>query len=359
MPPTTLDIWDQAQLTDQVRRRLMTKKESLPSLGDQIAPFRDVRERQVKTRIIDVDAFGVGNLRAPDANPRIHRTTMQIREELIELGLPDEMERLSESVLDKLSSTDENIRLSAGADVVTRGAVLAERSLRAVEKMRWSAFLNGYIDLDYQDSTSRRVPFAMPNDHKVTAGTLWSDTANADIIGQVRAWQKLISDKVGVYGLWIHMNSSTWEYVYNNAKIRALLSTYGRSLLVPTMEEVGKLFREGTEIKIYDAGYRDTVAGRPAITDNTVLGDSKLTKWLPDGKVLITPAGYNVDGEPIADTPNGRVRIATGYNSAIWKQGPATETILHPISKNEFLRHARANITRLLIPEAFVSATVL
>ena len=134
--------------------------------------------------------------------------------------------------------------------------------------MRWEAFLNGYITLDYDNNQNRRVTFGMPSGNKVTAGTLWSDTANADIVSQVRGWQKTVADQIGEYGLWIHMNSTTWEYVYNNAKIRALLSTYGRSLLVPTMEEVGKLFRDGTQIKIYDGGYRDTVSPR-ALTSPT------------------------------------------------------------------------------------------
>jgi hypothetical protein len=357
MPPATFDIWDQAQLTAQTVRALKTTKENLPSLGDQIAPYVDVRERRLKLRIVEVDAFGVGQLRAPDGDPKLFRTTQRVREELVELALPDEMERISEDILDKLDSTDPIIKLSAGADVVTRSAVLAERSIRRVERMRWEAFLNGYITLDYDNNTDRRVLFNLPGSHKVTAGTLWSDTVNADIIGQVRAWQKVVSDDVGEYALWLHMNGDTWEYVYNNQKIRALLSTYGRSLLVPTMDEVSKLFREGSRVIIYDGGYRDVGAnGTPGT--NLSLGDSQLTKWLPNGRVLLTTANYKVNGTQIADTPNGRVRIATGYNQAVWKQGPQAETILHPISKNEMIRHARANITRLLIPEAFFVATV-
>lgn len=359
MPPLTLDRWDQAQLTDVTQRAIKTSRENIPSLGDQIAPYNDVRERRLKLRIIEVDAFGVGQLRAPDGDPKLFRTTQQIREEWIDLALPDEMERISEDILDRLDSIDPQIRLSAGVELVTRTAVLAERSLRRVERMRWEAFLNGWITLDYDDNTDRRVTFNLPSSHKVTAGTLWSDTANADIIAQIRAWQKLVSDDIGEYATEIHMSSDTWEYVYNNAKIRALLSTYGRSLLVPTQDEVARLFRDGTTIHIYDGGYRDVVAGRPAIIDNTSLGDSRLTKWLPTGRVLLTTRGYKVNGTKIADTPNGRVRVATGYNTATWKQGPQTETILHPVSKNELIRHARANIVRLLIPEAFFVATVL
>ena len=318
----------------------------------------DVRDRKLKLRTIEVDAFGVGQLRAPDGDPKLFRTTQQVREEMIELALPDEMERLSEDILAKLDSTDPLIKMAGGVEAATRGEVLALRSLRRVEKMRWEMFLNGYITLDYDNNTARRATFDMPVGNKVTAGTLWSNPA-ADVISQVRGWQKTMADLIGVYGLWLHMNTNTWEYLYNNTVIAAKLSSWGRStMVVDGPAEVASLFREGSQIKIYDGGYRDAVNPRTKITDNTSLGDSKLTKWLPDGKVLITPANYQVDGQPIADTPNGRVRVATGYNSAVWKQGPATEMILDPISKNEFMRHARANISRMLIPEAFMVATV-
>lgn len=369
MPPVTFDIWDQAALTAQIRRKITTGKENLPSLGDVIAPLQDVRERKLKFRIIEVDAFGIGQLRAPDGDPKLWRTSQRVREEMIELALPDEMERISEDILDRLDSTDENIRLTAGADVVTRGAVLAARSWRRVERMRWDAFLKGYVDLDYDDS-GLRLTYDIPNDHFVTAGTLWTDTVNADIVSQLRGWQKKIADDVGAYGTRIYMNSDTWELVSNNAKIAAKLSSWGRSLLIPSgVAEVASLLRGGqgdvtgspsTQIIIYDGGYRDVGSDVAGTGTNLVLGDSTLTKWIPYGKVLITTEpNLPETGEQIADTPNGRVRVATGYNSAVWKQGPAAETILHPISKNEMLRYARANIPRILIPEAFLVATVV
>lgn len=360
MPATTFDIWDQAQLSHAIERTLTTAKENLPSLGDQIAPKIDVQSRKVKYRITEVDAFGIGNLRAPDGNPVIWRSSVSYREEFIELALPDEMERISEDTMLRLQSSDEKIRRSAGADVVTRGRILALRSWRRIEKMRWEMFLTGKVTLDYQDNQAAQIDFGLPATHVVTASTLWTDTTNADIIAQVRAWQKLVADDIGVYGLSIHMNSDTWELVYNNAKIAAKLSTWGRGLMVPNKDDVARLFREGSEINIYDGGYRDTgITLNNQSTPNRSRGDVNLTKWLPYGKVLITPKGYNVDGEKIADTPSGQVMIATGYNSAEPRQGPQAETILEPISKNTFLRYANAAIPRMLLPEAFLVATVV
>lgn len=365
MPPILFDRFDSAALSFQIQRSLETGLEKLPSLADQIAPFEDVRDRSVKFRRVEVDAFGVGQLRAPDASPRLWRTTHRIREELIDLALPDEMEHISEDTLAKLDSSDPLVQMSGGVDLITRGQVLARRSARRVEKMRWDAFLKGYVDLDYEDS-GERITFAVPNDHfvDVTGTGPWT-TTSTDIVSQIRGWQKKVADDIGEYGTQIHMNSDTWELVFNNAPIRDLLSSWGRSLMVPTgTTEVASLLRGGTgdettaprtQIIVYDGGFRDVGTA----TGNLGLGMSQITKWIPYGKVLITTPYVLGTGERIADTPNGRVRVASGYNSATWVQSPQAETVLQADPPHdEFLRYARANIPRLLIPEAFFVATV-
>ena len=360
MPITTFDIWDQAQLTHAVQRALTTGKENVPSLAAQIAPLTDVQSRKVKYRISEVDAFGVGQLRAPDGNPQLYRSSITYRDEFVELALPDEMERISEDVMLRLQSSDPNIKASAGVDVVTRGKILAERNRRRIEVMRWEAILTGKVTLPYLDS-NYQIDFGLPATHVVTAGTLWSDTTNADIISQIRGWQKVVADDIGHYATKIHMTSNTWDYVYNNAKIAAKLSTWGRGLMVPSSrEEVASLFRDGSEIVIYDGGYRaeGVKLGADSTKPNSSRGDANLTKYLPDGKVLLT-TDYVIDGEPIADTPNGQVMVATGYNTADVRQGPQAETLLDPMSHNTFLRYGSAAIPRIRLPEAFLVATVL
>lgn len=360
MPPVKFDPWDQAQLTGLINRSLTVGKEGTPSLADQIAPKVDVQARKVKYRIVEVDAFGVGQLRAPEGNPRQFRSKHRVRDEMIELALPDEMERINEDTMLKIQSSDPLISQAGGVDLVTRGRILATRNQRAVEKMRWDMFLNGSITLNYDQGSQETITFDLPSTHVTTAGTLWTNTS-ADIIGQIRAIQKLIADDIGFYGTKIHMNTDTWDLVYNNAPIRTLLSSYGRSLLVTSgPAEVAQLFREGTEIILHDGGYRDILADSvyTGANPNKARGDANLTKWLPYGKVLIT-TDYVIDGERIADTPNGQVMIASGYNSAVALQGPQAETILDPISKNHLLRYAGAAIPRMRIPEAFYVLTVV
>lgn len=354
------DPWDQAQLTHLINRQITVGRENTPSLADQIAPKRSVQARRVKFKVASVDAFGVGQLRAPDADPQLTRTQINREERLVDLALPDEMERISEDVQQKLASSDQNIRDAGGADLTTRGAVLAERSRRAVERMRWDAFLTGKVRTDYTDSASV-IDFGLVGTHVVTASTLWSDTGNADPVSDLRTWQRVLANDVGFYGLKIHMNTNTWEYVYNNKKLREyLVPNNSRSLLIPNKGDFTSLLYEGSEVVVYDGGYR--AVGSDRNTDGTPKGElgrgwSSMTPWLPDGKVLITTP-YSIDGEQIADTPEGMVAVASGYNTVDWRQGAQAEQILHPISKNLFLRYGNAAIPRVLIPEAFFVATV-
>lgn len=101
---------------------------------------------------------------------------------------------------------------------------------------------------------------------------------------------------------------------------------------------------------IYDNGYRDV--------GQTGIGRPSLTKYLPDGVVLVT-TDYTIDGHNIADTLDGEVVISTGYNATTTRVGEQAEVMLDHISKTHFLRYASARIPRVLIPEAFIYAKVL
>jgi hypothetical protein len=65
------DIFEQAGFTDLVRRRLQTMWESIPAMGDQIAPNKSVYDRTIEREIAEVASFGVAQFRARDATPAI------------------------------------------------------------------------------------------------------------------------------------------------------------------------------------------------------------------------------------------------------------------------------------------------
>jgi hypothetical protein len=343
------NIFDQAALTNVINYPILTAQENEPTLGEQIAPSVDVQSREVKINVRDVHAFGKGQLRAPGASPALYEPKVSLREEVIELAILSEEHRINDEDYLALKSTDENYRKKAGLSIVERGNILAIRNRRLADVHRWDAF-SGETVLTYPNGSSLTVDYGFPSGHKPTAGTLWSDTTNSDPIADLKAWQKLSAVEIGHYGTQIHMSSDTWDYILENEKIAEYLTGSDRGLYVVRKDDVLALLRDGTQIIITDAGYRDEGVG-------TARGVNTLTRYLPQGKVLITTP-YTIEGERIADTPNGQVIVSTGYNSVAIRQGPQAEVLLEQRSKTHMLRYESAKIPRILHPGAFVYATV-
>lgn len=342
-------IWDQAVLTNLINRDVETQQEREPTIGERIAPSVDVQSREVKIEVNDMEAFGKGQFRAPGATPPLVEFAAQRREEVMELALLDEMHRIKDEDWIRLNSNDQNIRRSAGVQLVDRGNALAIRNRRLREAMRWDAF-DGEAVITYPNGSQVKIDYGIPADHKPTASVLWSDLVNSDPINDIKTWSNLIADKTGHYGLRVHIATEVWEYIQQNEKVAGYLTGSDRPLLIPRQSDVLALLRDGTEIVITDAGYRDEGVG-------IARGVNSLTRFLPKDKVLITTP-YSIDGERIADYCSGQVVVSTGYNQAAIRQGPQAETILDHISKTHFLRYASAGIVRVHQPEAFLWATV-
>jgi major capsid protein E len=359
MPFETFDLWDQATLTDVIQRppagRAPGAAEDSPNLlGETIAPLRSYPGRTAKVRVAELRPFGTGQFRAPDATPALFKPAVQWSEQILELVLIDEMERISEEDWLKLNSADEAVKRSAGASLVDRGRILQLRNVRATEKMRWQAF-QGQVTVTYPTGSQYLVDYGLPTGHKPTVSTLWSDTTNADPVADIQAWSELIAADSGFYGNTLHMNSKTYNYLIQNAKVKSAINFYAPSantIYRPRREDLLNLFTSfatDVQIKIYDNGYRDIGA--------TTYGVGSITKYLPDGKVLMT-TDYTLDGVNIADTLDGQIVVSNGYNSVDIRQGEQAEVLLDHISHTHFMRYASARIPRLLVPEAFIYATV-
>jgi hypothetical protein len=344
------DIWDQAVLTDLIVRPLQTQFEDQPRLGDLIAPMKPIQARNAKLRVRQTLAFGAGQFKAPDATPGLYKPNQTWSESVIELLLLEEMERISSEDFMKLNSSDEMIRRSAGVDLVERGQILQLRNERLTEIMRWAAF-SGALTVTYPSNQSLFIDYGLLATHKPTVSTLWSNTASADPITDIRSWANTLATDSGYYGVRLHMASETYDYLVRNASIKALLTATNRSMLIPTKQDILALLRDGTDIVIYDNGYRADTVGSNRGTPNS------LTRFLPPGKVLMTTE-YSIEGQNIAETLDGQVMVSSGYNSVDIRQGPQAEVILDHMSKNHYWRQASARIPRLIYPECFLWATV-
>lgn len=345
------DLWDQAVLTEMINRPLTTLYEDNPRLGDLIAPVKSIQSRVAKLQVAQTLAFGVGQFKAPDATPPLYKPDQTWREEIIELALLEEMERISGEDWLKLNSSDPMISKAAGVSLVDRGRILQLRNERLTEKMRWSAF-SGSLTIQYDGGNSSLfIDYGLPSGHKPTVSTVWSNTGSADPIADIRSWSNQIGASSGYYGIKLHMSSNTYDYLVRNANIKAYLTETSRSMLIPTQDDILTLLRDGTEIVVYDNGYRAEGIGSDRGVPNS------LTRFLPDGKVLVT-TDYQIEGVNIAETLDGQVLVSNGYNSVSINQGPQSEVILDHMSKNHFMRVASARIPRLIYPECFLWATV-
>lgn len=349
------DIFDQAVLTDLVVKPLTIAREDQARLGDSISPLVSIQSRTAKLRVYDVVAFGIGQFKAPDATPALFKPTTTWREEVVELALLEEMERISGEDWIKLNSADENTRRVAGLDLVQRGQVLQLRNERLTEYMRWKAFA-GSLTITYPTGSQLFIDYGLPSGHKPTVTTLWSDTTNADPVADIQAWSEKLAADSGYYGTRAHMTSKTWDYLIRNAKIKAMLNFYAagaNTIQRPRRQDILELFTSfaaSVDVVIYDNGYRA----------EGVIGSGwpgSMTKYLPDGVVLMT-TDYSVDGQRISDTLDGQVLVSSSFNSVSINQGPQSEVILDHMTKNHYLRQASARIPRLIYPECFLYATV-
>ena len=347
------DYWDQAVLTDLVYQPLTTEWEDNPRLGDLIAPIEPIQSRVAKLRTAKTQAFGIGQFKAPGASPLLYKSGQTWQESIIGLALLDEMEQIDDETWMKLNSIDPVISKEAGVDLVTRGRILALRNERLTEWMRWQVFLNGSLTISYEKgATDLFIDYGYPAGHKPTAAILWSDVVNSDPVADLRAWSNLLAVDSGFYGMKLHMGSDTYDLLVRNTKIRNYLTATNRSMLIPTKQDILTLIREGSDIIIYDNGYRDESVGTARGIPNN------LTRFLPYGKVLVT-TDYMIDGVPIADTLDGQVMVAKDWKNADILQGPQSEVLFDSFSKSHFFRHASSRMVRVKYPEAFLSATVV
>lgn len=346
-----LDLWDQAAMTDLIVRPMTTEYEDQPNLGDRLMPVQTIQSRLAKLRVRHTVAFGLGQFRAPDASPGLYKPSQVMTDTIIELALLDEMERLTEEDWMKLNSRDDAVAMAAGVDIVTRGQILRRRNQRLTEWMRWQVLTTGTLTVTYPTGQQVFIDYGIPAANKVTAAPLWSDTTNSDPIADLRSWSNRLAVATGYYGRKVFMASETFDYIVENAKLKALLTATNRSMLLPNIDDVYTVLRDGTEIIIYDNGYRAEGAGI-----SRALPDS-LTRFLPPGKILMIP-DYSIEGVNIAETLDGLVTVSSSFNSVAIKQGMQAETLLDHMSKTHYFRVASSRIPRLIYPEAFLIGTV-
>lgn len=350
------DPWDFATLTQSIRRPLETKYESVSTVGQQIAPLLPVQTREVSIEARDVAAFGAGQYRAPDATPPLVEFNAQISRAKMELVLLDEMRRIKEEDWLNLTSPDQRIKEAVVASILEQGEMLAIRNRRLTEDLRWEAF-TGEAVITYRKNTDAeaqyKVDYGIPSSNFVAAtdsgGAPWDDHENSTPIEDIKKWCKIPTKTVGYKGTKVHLSSEAMEHLLASESLKSYLTGNDRARWIVTEEDV-KALLPGIEFIIDDTGYREELDGQ-----NFDRSKSSMKRYLPVNKAMIT-TDYSIDGEPLADMPDGLVTVCTGYNTTKNVQGEAAEVMLDQLSKTHYLRYASARIPRIHHPGAFVWA---
>jgi hypothetical protein len=223
--------------------------------------------------------------------------------------------------------------------------------------MRWQMLLNGRLTVSYPNSASLEIDYQFVTGHKPTMSVLWSSTTTADPVADVQTLSELMADDSGFYARYIHMNSKTFDYLVRNTKIINTINFFAggaNTIQRPRRQDILELFssfNQSQSVVIYDNGFRD------AGTDPEAIGRTSLTKYLPDGKVLLM-GPYSIDGTNVAETLIGQVLVSTGYNSTDIRQGYQNEIVVDPLSHTHYLRSAGCALPRLNYPEVVIAATV-
>jgi hypothetical protein len=143
----------------------------------------------------------------------------------------------------------------------------------------------------------------IPGTHTPTTGVSWSSTT-ADIIGDVKAWKKLIAADCGMAASDVYINSVVMEYLWKNTAIKTWFTDKNKEEYFRTGSISGLL---GLNWHVYDGGY---------VNDSDVfvnhIGDAELimlAQAAPDTFVLLE--GLSAD----EDAP----RNHTGKFSKTWQ----------------------------------------
>ncbi len=346
------DILDQALLTDSIVGPVETEMEQFPFIGEQIAPMFDTDGQYISMKVEDIHAFGIGQFRAPEATPPLMDLTgREEREEVIELAYLDEMHRISPIRWERLNSTDEKIAGREARKLVEIGQILERRNERLTEFMRWSAF-SGQLTIEYQQQdTALVIDYPLPSGHQPDAAAPWTDLVDSDPVNDLRTWQTQVASSAGSAGLRVHIADEDVELVLANQNLAGYFNVPDGQPFLPTLEDVLRLLKPGTTFVPTNHAYREEAAGAGKAPEDH-------ERFLPLGSVLMTTE-YRLNGTPIADTVNGIVEIATGYNTTALLPGPQSEVIMVGTGAYQrMLRQASRRIVRLRKPEAFLYASV-
>lgn len=196
----------------------------------------------------------------------------------------------------------DNVRRYVFDDV----ARMAERVVARVELAKIQALTTGKLTIAENGVSDVNVDYGVPAENFVT--TDWTDTANADIIGDLKTWRKIARDN-GSQPNTVITTEAVADLIMANASIqKAIFGTNGAGIL-PTLDQVNTLLRQHVGVTVSVDEDRYAVYGKAT-----------------DGTVSITQARFFPENKLVMCTTNAAGAIGTG----LWGVTPEEEAQGNP-----------------------------
>ena len=123
------------------------------------------------------------------------------------------------------------------------------------ERMRMMALTTGVIAMANNGQVFS-YDYGIPQNHKVTVQTAWSNYQNSDPIADIRALRKTIRDETGVVCTRAMCDSTVLDHIMNNEKIKTAIFALRSNIGEITEDEAIRYVENRTKVRIYVNDYR-------------------------------------------------------------------------------------------------------
>ncbi|MEU8840227.1 major capsid protein [Streptomyces roseus] len=185
-----------------------------------------------------------------------------------------------------LDTQGAEIRDAMEADSVRLVSAIAAR----IELARGDALFNGSVTIA-ENRLQASVDFQRSGSHSVTAGTVWSDTENADVYDDLQAWLDVYNTTNGTLPAFTLMSRKIYNYLRRNKQLREL--AFSGASTAPTV-----LTRDALNAVLGDFDIPPVV-----IYDAKVSVDGTATRVTPEDKILFLPEQGSAAGQTLWGVP--------------------------------------------------------
>ena len=247
-------------------------------------------------------------------------------------------ELITERGIGEASFSDKSWVKKARAQAVSKMLEKMKNSIGLTTEMWCGQMISTGKILVEHENYSFELDINMPTANKPTATTLWSDTANADIVGDIEDWGGITSDS-GFDIDKAFMSSAVWKVMYKNTGVMDALDN--RGIVVGQLKaKIGMSYKgnlNGVDLYVYNKKY-------------TPFGGGAASPIIPNDRFIMVASNgeFPIEYGPILDLEAANP-VSKYFSKPEMKGDPS---VLNLIAESRPIPYIKT-------PEAVVSATVI